>query len=618
MRLVSPEEAVRLVRSGDRVYVGSNCAQPVTLCEALVARAADLHAVEIVHLLTFGPAPYCDPGLEESFRHNAFFIAGNTRQAVSECRADYLPVFLSEVPGLFASGQLPVDVALVAVSPPDRHGYCSLGVSVDIGRAACRHARAVIAEVQPGMPRTHGDSLVHVSEFAAVCEARHPMLERAPEPPDETSRAIARHVAGLVRDGACVQTGFGRLPSAILEGLADKNDLGVHTEMFSDALVTLVNKGNVTNRRKSVHPGKVVTTFAIGTRRLYEAVDDNPVYEFRPTEQVNDPFVVGQIDDVVAINSAVEVDLTGQVVADSIGARLYSGIGGQVDFVRGAARSRGGRPVIALPATALGGSVSRIVAGIQPYAGVVTSRGDVHYVATEYGVAYLRGRCLRERALDLIGIAAPEHRDRLLEEAKDRGLVPRHQPSVRHDYPVRWSHDATLKDGRTLRVRAILPSDEDALKRHFYGLSPEAVYQRFHHVIPALSNKSVSELVNLDHRTHVGFVACDGEAVIGTARFYADRSRNEAEMAMAILDEWQGLGLGGALLRALIAAARELKLWRLVAYVLPGNSAMLGVLRASGLPVVQTSEGGDLRLDLDLRPAVPREPLDAEKDRHPE
>lgn len=599
--VLSPAEAVRLVRSGDRVYIGSNCAQPTTLVNAFVAQADRLRAVEIVHLLTFGPAPYCEPGLEESFRHAAFFIAANTRQAVKDCRADFIPVFLSEIPGLFKDGQCPVDVAMVAVSAPDDHGFCSLGISVDIGLSACRHARAVIAEIQPDMPRTLGDSCLHVNEITAFCHAEHPLIEHKGEPPDDSSRAIARHVAGLVRDGACLQTGFGKLPSAVLEALADKNDLGVHTEMFSDPLVRLVQAGNVNCRRKSLHPNKVVTTFVIGTGDLFREVDDNPFYEFRPTEQVNDPWVISQLDDMVAINSAIEVDLTGQVVADSIGNRFYSGIGGQVDFIRGAARSKGGRPIIALPSTALGGKASRIVASLQPNAGVVTSRGDVHYVATEHGVAYLHGRPVRERVLELIRIAHPDFRDQLLEEAKDLGYVPRHQPSVRHVIPPGWATTHTTPDGQVLNVRPIRPSDEDALKHHFHSLSEEARRQRFHGSLPALTNATFQELVNVDHRTHVAFVASEQGNIAGVARFYVDPAHNSAEMALAVLDDFQGKGIGRALTEALVRAARDLKLWTLEAWVLRSNQKLPRLLRSLGLPLVEEDGQDVAHMVLDLR-----------------
>ncbi len=600
-KVVTPEEAVSYVRSGDRVYIGSNCGSPDTLIEALVARADRLRAVEIVSILTFGPAPYVKPGLEESFRFAGFFLAENVRGAVNEGRADYIPCFLSEIPFLFSSGQCPVDVAMVSVAPPDEHGFCSLGVSVDIGMSACRNARIVIAEIQPEMPRTLGDSCLHVSEITAFCEAKYPINEHVPEPPDEVSKAMARHIAAIVRDGACLQTGIGKLPGAVLDALHDKNDLGVHTETFSDALLPLVRAGNVNGRKKTLFPGKVVSTFVMGTKELYEEIDNNPFYEFRPTEQVNDPWVIAQIDDMVSINSAIEIDLTGQIVADSVGTRFYSGIGGQVDFIRGAGRSKRGRPIIALPSTALGGKSSRIVSSLKPCSGVVTSRGDVHYVATEYGIAYLRGRPVRERALELIRIAHPDFRDQLLEEAKDRGLIPKTHPTVRFPYPTQWMSTIEPEDGTVFNIRPIRPSDEDALKHHFYSLSAEAVYQRFHGTIPALSNATFSELCNVDHKSHVAFVCSEQGNIVGTARFFVDPARNTAEMAIAVLDDWQGKGIGKALLAAMIDAARDLHIWYLEGFVLQSNPRMLKLLHGSGVPFKECTEDGTVHIQLDVR-----------------
>lgn len=392
------------------------------LAEALFERRQDLQHVEIVHLLTRGPAPYVFEECRDAFHHTAFFIGANVREAVQAGRADYAPIFLSEIPELFISRQAPLDVAMVSVTPPDRHGFCSLGVSVDIGLAACRSARAIVAEVNPNMPRTLGAGFLHVDEIEAFVESDRPLHEHEEEPLDEVSLAIGRHVADLVSDGSTLQTGIGKLPAAVLASLLDKNDLGVHTEMFSDALLGPIENGNVTCRRKTLYPNKVVSTFCMGTRRLYDTLDGNPFFEFRPTEEVNDPFVIAQNERMVAINGAIEVDLTGQVAADMIGCRLYSGIGGQVDFIRGAARSRGGKPIIALPSTARGG-VSRIATRLQPGAAVVTSRGDVHYVVTEYGVAYLHGKSLRDRAEALMAIAHPDHRERLLAEAREAGLA---------------------------------------------------------------------------------------------------------------------------------------------------------------------------------------------------
>jgi acyl-CoA hydrolase len=412
IRPVPVAEALSYVRSGDRVFVHTAAAAPRLLVEALAARAPELSEVEVIHLHTEGPAPYAAPGLDKSFRIRCLFIGPNMREAVADGRADYVPVFLSEVPVLFRRAVLPLDVALVQVSPPDRHGFCSLGVSVDASRAAVETARRVIAQVNPAMPRTHGDALVHVSRFAATVESDEPLPEHARPVLSDIERAIGRHVAGLVEDGATLQMGIGAIPDASLIALKDHRRLGVHTEMFSDGLVDLVERGVVTGEEKRVHPGKVVATFAMGTRRLYDFMDDNPLVAMLDVAYVNDTAVIRRNPKVTAINSAIEVDLTGQICADSIGTRMYSGVGGQMDFIRGAALSPGGKPIIALPATTSRGE-SRIVAALKEGAGVVTTRAHVHHVVTEHGCANLFGMGLRERARALIGIAAPEHREAL-------------------------------------------------------------------------------------------------------------------------------------------------------------------------------------------------------------
>ncbi len=423
-RITTAEEAVRDIRSGDRVWVHPGCNTPVKLIEAMVARAPELENVEVVHILTLGEAPYAAPGMEPHFRHRALFVGGNVRSAVNEGRADFVPVHLHEVPKLVASGRLPIDVALIHISPPDEHGFCSYGVGVDATKAAVERARTVIALVNQRMPRALGDSFVHVSKLTHIVEVDEPVLElpMAPEISD-VARKIGENIASLIPDGATLQMGIGEIPDAVLLFLEDKKHLGVHTEMFSDGLVDLFEMGVITNERKTLHRGKIVTSFVLGTRKAFDFVDNNPFMEFHPNDYVNDPFVVAQNDDMIAINSAIAVDLTGQVCADSIGTMIYSGFGGQVDFIRGAARSKGGKPIIAMPSTARGGTVSRIVDTLLPGSGVVTTRADVHYVVTEYGIADLHGRSLRERAEALIRIAHPDFRAELEEAARRRKLL---------------------------------------------------------------------------------------------------------------------------------------------------------------------------------------------------
>ena len=413
------EEAITAIGDGMRVLVGSGAAAPLSLIDALCAYAPKVRGVEVCQLLTLGPAPYVAKAFAGHIRHNAFFIGPNTRVAVQDGSADFTPIFLSDLPALFR-GSLPIDVALVQVSPPDAHGYCSLGVSVDIVKCAIDAAKVVIAEVNPRMPRTHGDAFVHQSRLGRCVDVDHAIPELAPDAPNETDHAIGAHVASLVRDGDTLQTGIGAIPNAVLAALAHHRDLGVHTEMFSDGVVDLVEKGVITNARKTLHKDKLVTSFVMGTSRVYAFVDDNPMIEMHPSEYVNDPFVIAQNRGMVAINSALAVDLTGQVCADSLGPRFYSGVGGQVDFIRGAARAVGGRAILALPSTARGGTVSRISVELLPGSGVTTTRNDVHYVVTEHGIAALHGKTIRERVHALVAIADPRFREALLAGARER------------------------------------------------------------------------------------------------------------------------------------------------------------------------------------------------------
>lgn len=404
---MSAEQALQAVRSEDRVWVQSGCGTPSVLVDALVANAPHLRDVEIVHMMTLGSARYTRPEYEGHFRHRGLFLGPNVRDAVAAGRADYTPIFLSEIEGLFESGQLPLDVVLMQVSPPDAHGFVTLGTTVDCTLTAVRLARTVIAEVNRQMPRTQGETAIHVSHLTAVVESDRPLLELHTEPFTEMHMRVARNVASLIPDGATLQTGIGGISEAVLHCLDDKRDLGIHTEMCPDGVVDLMESGVMNGEGKSIHRGKAVAAFALGTKRLFDFIHENPCFEFRPIKYTNDPFVVAQNERMVAINGALQVDLTGQVCADSLGTRPYSGFGGQIDFIRGAARSKGGIPIITLPSTAMHGDVSRIVPVLEPGAGVVTSRGDVHYVVTEHGVAYLHGKTLRERAQALIAIADP-------------------------------------------------------------------------------------------------------------------------------------------------------------------------------------------------------------------
>jgi len=427
-RLRTPEEALRQVQSGMRVYVEANCGEPETLVEALLKRGPFVNDVEVVHCLSFGGAGYVAPEMAGHFRHNALFIGSNVREAVNDGRADYTPVYLSEMEELFESGAMPLDVALIQVSRPDVHGFCSFGVSVELALTASKCARYVVAQVNDQMPRTYGDCFIHVSQMHSIVESSRPLCELPKPNITDLHIAIARNVAGLIDDGAVVQTGIGAIPSAVLSCLMDRKDLGVHTELVSDSVIPLIEAGVITGARKNLHPRRIVLAFALGTKKLFDYVGGNPIFEFHPNRYANDPHVIARNDNMVAINSALQIDLTGQVCADSIGTYFYSGIGGQVDFLRGASRSKGGKPIIALPSTAKNDTISRVVPTLDPGAGVVTSRGLIRFVVTEYGVAYLHGKTIRERAKALIEIAHPKFRDGLYEYCERTKWLQHPQP----------------------------------------------------------------------------------------------------------------------------------------------------------------------------------------------
>jgi acyl-CoA hydrolase len=423
-KLKSPEAAVRMIQSGHRVYYGGNAAIPKALVVALADRREELHNVQLNHVLLLGQDPLSAENMKGHFRHNSLFVGPADREAVNDGRADYLPIFLHQIPRLFRDGIVPLDVTMIMTSPPDEHGFMSLGVETLASKAACQVAQKVIVQVNEKMPRVLGDAFIHVNRASAIVEHTEPLPTIHVKPSTEVERAIASHIIPLIQPAATIQMGIGGIPDAVYECINGNLELGIHTEMMSDRAMRAIQRGVVTGNQKTLHPGKVVITFALGSEELYEFLNDNPLIESHPVEHVNDPFIISQNDNMVAINAAVELDLTGQVCSDSIGPYIYSGFGGQVDFIRGAARSKGGRPIIALPSTAKSGTMSRIVPYLKQGAGVVTSRADVHYVVTEYGATNLFGKNLRERAEALIGIAHPKFRDDLEKAAKERKLLP--------------------------------------------------------------------------------------------------------------------------------------------------------------------------------------------------
>jgi acetyl-CoA hydrolase len=418
-KVTDADTALTNVQSGNRVYLAGGSGVPKELIGGLIRRASEIRDVELTHILTFAEAPYVDPQFQGAIRVNALFIGPNVRQAVHEGLADFTPIFLSEIPGLFRHGQLPLDVVLISLSPPDEHGFCSFGVEVGTTKPAAESARIIIAEVNRQMPRTLGDCFIHVSRLDHIVEVDYPLPEAPQGGATERHLLVGQHIAEMIPDGATLQMGIGSIPDAVLQNLGDHKDLGVHTELFSDGVIDMVEAGVITCARKTFHPGKIISGFLFGSKRLYEFVHNNPIIEMHPTDYVNDPFNIAQNEKMVAINSALQVDLTGQVCADSIGPRIYSGVGGQVDFIRGAARSKGGLPIISFLSTAKKDAISRIVPMLNEGAGVVTTRNDVHYVVTEYGVASLYGKTIRQRAKELINIAHPKFREELTAAARD-------------------------------------------------------------------------------------------------------------------------------------------------------------------------------------------------------
>lgn len=592
--------AIKQIRPGDRVFVGSACGEPQELVRALVDTAGGPEDTEVLNVLTMGVAPYTDPKYSDRFRANAFFIGNSVRDAVGQVRADYTPIFFSQIPAMFRSGRLPIDVALIMVSPPDQYGFCSLGVSVDMTRAAAQCAKLVVAQVNKYMPRTLGNSFLHVREIDYLVPFDEPLLTwPVIDNPDDVTRRIASNVASVISDGDTLQLGIGRLPDTVLSELTDRNDLGIHTEMLSDGIIRLVKQGVITGRHKTMHQGKIVASFAAGSQELFDFLDNNPMIEMHPSEHTNDPRVISQHDYLAAINSAIEIDLTGQAVADSIGEQLYSGIGGHADFMRGAAMARRGKPILALPSTAKtkDGVRSRIVPFIQLGSGVVTTRGDVHYVVTEYGVAYLHGKTMRERAMALISIAHPDFRAELLHAAKRRRLVYADQilPPL-HPYPSHLESRYTTKDGTKLLIRPIRPADEDLIKDMFYSFSEQTKYLRYHGTLKAMPHNKVQVFCNVDYDTEMALVAVRGtgghEEIVAVGRYMTTPAKRAAEMAFVVADSLQRQGLGTYLFHRLIEIGKQEGIKEFHADVLPENAGMLKIFHRSGLNTETSTEEG--------------------------
>ncbi len=612
-RLRSAREAVREIRSGQRVFIGTGCAEPQPLVQALMERAHELQDLEILHLLTKGDAPYAAPEHADRFRVNSFFIGQNVRDQIQAGLGDYTPVLLSDIPRLFDSGQIPIDVALIQVSPPDHRGRVSLGISVDIVKSAAENASRVIALINAQMPYTLGDSLLDIDDLDTLVAADLPILERPTKPAHPATDRIARHIAALIQDGDTLQFGLGRIPGigrippAVMSHLLDKKDLGVHTEMITDSIIRLVEAGVVTGRKKTLDRGRIVASFCMGTRRLYELVDRNPLFAFKPSEYVNDPLIISRQERMVAINMAMQIDLTGQVCSDSAGDKFYSGIGGQIDFHWGAARSPGGKAIIVLSALDEHSRDSRIVARLSPGSGVSITRGEVRYVVSEYGVAYLHGKSVQERALALISIAHPDFRERLFKEAIEQKLIRAEHAQMQAGFVVNTGDRrrvVVLADGTEAGLRPILPTDEQGIKELMYSLSQDTLYQRFMNRYQQFGAKQLLDFIYVDHRQNVALVLtipeARGEEIIAVARYFLDEASNRAEVAFLVRDDWQGRGIGKLLLEALVVIAKRSGLRGFTALVLRDNRKMQAVFNHSGLTVKSFLEDDVYRFEMDF------------------
>ncbi len=598
-RLCSVDTAFSRIRPGSCIFIATACAEPQYLVQNLSRFPKNIADTEILHLLSLGVSPYTNSDFREMFRLNTFFIGKAARDAVGKGQADYTPIFISDIPKIIRSGRLKIDVALVQVTPPDPHGNCSVGVSVETVKDAVEKAKYVVAQVNSRMPKTWGNSFVHIEQLHAIVEYDEPIIEYLPEKPDEVADKVGFYVSRLVPNGATIQTGIGTIPNAVLRHLLDKKDLGVHTELFTDGLIDLYEAGVITNKKKTFHPGKIIASFCMGSQRLYDIIDNNPVFEFHPTDYVADPRQVALNDEMVAINTALEIDLTGQICADSLGYRFYSGIGGQADLIRGASLAKNGRPIIAMPSTAIDGTVSRIVPVLSKGAGVVTTRGDVRYVVTEYGIAYLHAKNIRERVMLLISIAHPKFRPWLLAEAKKLNYVYQDQelpPQGGAVYPERYQWTFQTKDGVEVKFRPIRPVDEEKLRRFFYTLSDEDIYYRFMGAVRTMPHEKAQPLVVLDYAEKfaiAGYIGDESnEELVGVGRWFLDRVSNFAEVAFTVIPSWQKQGIGTFLLRTLCDVAKEKGISGFTAEVLGGNRKMMNVFYKSGYNVHSQLEDG--------------------------
>lgn len=597
------------IRPGDRIFISTGCGEPQYLVRALInyvsSNPKSLLDTEIFHVWTLGVAPYADEKFKLNFRHNSFFIGNNTRDAVNQGLADYSPVFLSQIPGLFSRGFVPIDAALIQTSLPDSHGYFSLGISVDITKSAVENASLVIAQVNPNMPRVHGDTFIHIDDVDFIVPYDEPLLTFNAQVSDEIAQRIGKYAARIINDGDTIQVGYGSIPNAILSGLSAKKNLGVHTELLSDGIVDLIEKGVINNSRKSILRGKTVASFSMGCKETYDFLNDNPGIEFRQIDYTNNPLIIAQNKNMTAINSALQIDLTGQATAESLGKTFYSGIGGSADFMRGAVLAPGGKTILVLQSTARNESISRIVPFLDEGSGVTIGRGDTRYVVTEYGIAYLHGKNIRERAMALISIAHPKFRPWLMNEAKKLNLIYKDQAFVtdeKGEYPEGLETRRTSKAGQKMFFRPVRMTDEPLLKDFFYSLSDESMFRRFISVRKDMPHERLQKLTAIDYTKEMVMLAiietAQKEEIIGVGQYGINESVHTAEVALVVRDKFQHKGVGTELLALLTIIAKKHGLHGFTAEVLAANKPMLDLFEKAGFAIRKVSSEREYELEM--------------------
>jgi acyl-CoA hydrolase/GNAT superfamily N-acetyltransferase len=613
-RVASEDIIFGNIHRGDTIFVGTGCGEPQYLVKSLIqyveSHPKAFFDAEIFHVWTLGVAPYTDERFKYTFRHDSFFVGDNTRNAVNTGAADYTPIFLSQVPDLFYTGVVPVDVALIQTSLPDEHGYMSLGVSVDIVKAAAEMASVVVCQVNSYMPRVHGDGFIHMDDVDFVVVHHEPILEYTAGDSD-VAQQIGKYVSRLVEDGDTIQVGYGSIPNAVLANLENKNHLGVHTELLGDGIIDLMKKDVIDNTKKDINKGKTVASFCMGKKETYEYIDDNPAIEFRTIDYTNNPLIIARHQEMTAINSALEIDLTGQASAESLGKVFYSGIGGQADFMRGAVLARKGRTILTLQSTAQNGTVSRIVPFLKEGAGVTLNRGDIYYVVTEYGIAYLHGKNIRERAMELIAIAHPKFRPWLIEEAKKLYLIYRDQafiPGKKGEYPEELETYRTTKSGVEILLRPVKISDEPVLKDFFYSLSDQSLYRRFFSIRKNVPHEKLQQFCVIDYTRRMVILAVkerdQHQEIVGVGQYGIHEDAHKAVVALVVRDDYQNQGIGTQLLTYLTYLAKKQGLLGFWAEVLFENKPMLHLFDKMGFKIEKKKGVGVYELNLWFRESL--------------